>query len=315
MEKIVGLDLGGTFIKVGLVNKKGIILKKKEVPTGAEEGKKEVLSRMKEGVKFALQGVKEEVIGIGIGTPGLVDEKGKVFSAPNLPDWDDLPLKDIFEKDFSMPVVVENDVNSITYGEFIYGAGKGYKNIICITLGTGLGGGVIVNGNLLRGKYSAAELGHISIDYDGPRCNCGGIGCVERYIGAEYIVRRAKKDLRKNKSKITKIVQGDLSKITPKVIYQAAKAGDELSKKVWEKTGFYIGVMLADLVNIFNPEIIIIGGGIASAKEFLFPSIEKTIKERAYRLLTIGLKIVPAKLEKDIGILSAASLLYSGVRS
>jgi len=310
MKKIVGLDLGGTFIKVGLVGKTGKILKKKQLPTLGKKGRGSVLSQMEKGIKFALNGEKD-VMGIGIGTPGLVDRQGKVFSAPNLPDWDNLPLKKIFEDKFNLPVIVENDVNTITSGEYVYGAGKGYKNIICITLGTGLGGGIILNGKLFRGSnLSAAEIGHIPICYEGPKCNCGNSGCIERYVGAAYISRMARDAIKKGrKSKIKDLVKGDLSLITPKIISQAYKKGDWLAREIWEKVGLYLGTMFSGLINLLNPEIIIIGGGIAQAGKPLFEAVRKEIKKRAFPLLSREVKVVPAKLGIDSGIISAASLI------
>jgi len=310
MKTIVGLDLGGTFIKVGLVSEKGKILKKEQLLTLGKKGKRTVLSQMETGIKITLKGEKD-AIGIGIGTPGLVDKNGKVFSAPNLPDWNNLPLKKLFQDKFHLPVVVENDVNTITSGEYIYGAGKGYKNIICITLGTGLGGGMILNGKLFRGsKLSAAEIGHIPICYDGPKCNCGNIGCIERYVGAEYISQIASESIKKGrKSKIKEIVKGDLKKITPRVISQAYQKGDSLAKEIWEKVGLYLGTMLSGLINLLNPEIIIIGGGIAQVGKPLFDAVNKEIKKRAFPLLVKDVRAVPAKLGTDSGIISAASLL------
>lgn len=315
MKKIVGLDLGGTFVKVGLVSEKGKILKKKQLPTLREKGKKSVLSQMEKAIEFALREEKD-VIGIGIGTPGLVDKEGRVFSAPNLPNWDNLPLKKIFEDKFHLLVVVGNDVNTITSGEYIYGAGKGYKNIICITLGTGLGGGMVLDGKLFRGsKLSAAEIGHIPICYDGPKCNCGNIGCIERYVGAAYISQIARDAIKKGrKSKIRDLVKGDISLITPKIISEAYKKGDKLAGELWEKVGIYLGTMFSGLVNLLNPEIIIIGGGIAQAGKVLFDAIDREIKKRAFSLLARDVKVVPAKLGTDSGIISAASLI-KGVRS
>jgi len=310
IKTVVGLDLGGTFIKVGLVNEKGKILKKEQLPTTREKGRKAVLSQMEKGIKIALKG-ERNVSGIGIGTPGLVDKKGKVFSAPNLPDWNNLPLKKIFQDKFHLPVVVENDVNTITSGEYIYGAGKGYKNIICITLGTGLGGGMVLNGKLFRGsKLSAGEIGHIPICYNGPKCNCGNFGCIERYVGAEYISQMARDAIKKGrKSKIKKIVKGNLEKISPEVISQADKKGDSLAREIWEKVGLYLGTLFSGLINLLNPEIIIIGGGIAQAGKPLFDSISQEIKKRAFPLLAKDVKVVPAKLGLDSGIISAASLI------
>ncbi len=306
--KAVGLDLGGTFIKVGLVDETGRILKKKQLPTRAEEGRDRVLVQMEKGVRGVLESGTR---GIGIGTPGIVDRRGFVYSAPNLPAWDNLNLKRYFEERLSLPVVVENDVNTITWGEYLFGAGKGSRCMVCITLGTGLGGGIVMEGRLLRGgEYSAVELGHIPINYKGPLCKCGNRGCIERYVGAQYITAMAKREIRRGrKSKIEEIVEGNLAKITPKIIAQAYSQGDRLSEEIWIKVGRYLGAFFSGIVNIFNPEVIVIGGGISQAGEILFSSLRSEVKNRAYALFSQGLRVVPAGLGVEAGIVSAASLI------
>ncbi|MFH0796099.1 MAG: ROK family protein [Candidatus Omnitrophota bacterium] len=313
MDKAVGIDLGGTYIKFGLVKKDGTILKRGQIETHTEKGRPEILRRMEEAVNESLSGVNtSEVCGIGIGTPGLVDSEGTVFLAPNLPEWNNLPLAKIFHEKFNLPVKVENDVNTITWGEYLFGAGKGFRTIVCITLGTGLGGGVVVDGKLLRGgKYSAAELGHITINTRGARCGCGNKGCVEAYVGAGYIAKRTIKELKKGApSIIPELVKGDLKKITPKIVSMAYQKADKLAGRIWKEVGSDIGVMLADLVNVFNPEAIIIGGGVAQAGKLLFDAIEETIKIRAFPILSQGLKILPASLGPESGILAAAALVF-----
>ncbi|MCM8762315.1 MAG: ROK family protein, partial [Candidatus Omnitrophica bacterium] len=210
------------------------------------------------------------------------------------------------------PVVVENDVNSITWGEFLYGAGKGYNTIICITLGTGVGGGIVRDGILLRGsKYSALEIGHIPIDYKGPQCKCGNYGCIERFVGRDYIVERAVKAINEGKNTlIYELVEGKLEDITPKVISQAYKKGDKVATDIWIDVGICLGALFSGLVNLLNPELIIIGGGISQNVEIMFETIEKTIKERAMRVFAENVKVVPSGLGIDAGIVSAGALLF-----
>jgi len=313
MDKAVGIDLGGTFIKFGLVGQDGSILKQGRKESGGEKGRGEVLLRIEEAVREALSGARlSEIKGVGIGTPGLVDNEGTVFLAPNLPDWNNIPLAKIFREKFNLPVKVENDVNTITWGEYLFGSGKDFQTIVCITLGTGLGGGVVVNGKLLRGgNYSAVELGHITINAEGPRCGCGNKGCVESYVGSARIVAKAKKYLKKNRSSIIpKLVDNDLKKITPKIISEACRRGDRLAARIWEETGTDVGVMLASLVNIFNPEAIIIGGGVAQAGKPLFSAVKKEIIKRAFPLLSKNIKILPASLGQESGIKAAAALIF-----
>ena len=182
MKKAIGLDLGGTYIKAGLVTENGEILKKNQLPAKVEEQKKEIVLEQMEKAIVSLW--ETGIHAIGIGTPGVVDKNGNVFSAPNLPDWDNIPLRHIFEKKFKIPVTVENDVNSITWGEYMFGAGKNSTTMICLTLGTGVGGGMVIHKKLFRGvEYSAAELGHMSINYRGPRCKCGALGMCGKIRG------------------------------------------------------------------------------------------------------------------------------------
>ncbi|HOK57292.1 MAG TPA: ROK family protein [bacterium] len=279
MKKAIGIDIGGTYIKAGLVNESGKILKKQQFPTLAEKNDREVvLYQIEKSIEFAYE---EEVEGIGIGTPGVVDDQGIVYEAPNLPSWDNLNLKKIFEDKFKKKVVVENDVNTIAWGEYLFGAGKGSNTMICITLGTGLGGGIVKDGKLLRGgKYSAIEIGHITIDYKGPKCKCGNIGCIERFVGRDYIVERAIKGIKEGKkTKIYELVNGDLQKITPKTISEAYNLGDEFAESIWIDVGVCLGAMFTSLVNLLNPDVIVIGGGISQAGKILFDTVEKTIKK------------------------------------
>ncbi len=313
MKKSVGIDLGGTYIKAGLTDQNGTILKKQQFPTLAEKNDRDiVLKQMEAAVDFALEGAEGEIAGIGIDTPGIVDDKGVVFSAPNLPDWNVLPLKNIFEKKYGLPVVVENDVNTIAWGEFLYGAGKGYNTIICVTLGTGLGGGIVKDGKLLRGgKYSAIEIGHLTIDYRGPLCKCGNIGCVERFVGRDYIVERAVRAINDGKETlISELVNGKTEDITPKVISDAYQRGDRIAAEIWIDVGTCLGALFTGLINLLNPELIIIGGGISKNVEIMFETIEKQIKKHAMAKLAEKVKVVQSKLGSDAGIISAGALVF-----
>lgn len=313
MKKAIGIDIGGTYIKAGLTDENGNVLKKQQFPTMAERGHRDVvLKQIETAIEFALEGLDEKPAGIGIGTPGVVDSDGVVFEAPNIPGWHNLPLKKIFSEKYNLPVVVENDVNSITWGEFLYGAGKGYNTMICITLGTGVGGGIVKDGKLLRGsKYSALEIGHIPIDYRGPKCKCGNYGCIERFVGRDYIVERAIKAIKEGKKTlIYEMVGGKLEEITPKIISDAYKKGDKVATDIWIDVGICLGALFSGLVNLLNPEIIVIGGGISQNVEIMFETIEKTIKERSMRILAENVKVVQSTLGTDAGIMSAGALVF-----
>lgn len=316
MKTAVGVDLGGTFIKYGLVGEDGRIVTRRSRETGAAGGRDEILARMKSAVAETIASAGGRVAGIGIATPGLVDAAGTVYQSPNLPDWDQLPLADIFRSEFGLPVVVENDVSALTWGEFIFGAGRTFRSIVCITLGTGLGGGVVLNGVLLRGgRYSAMEIGHTTINARGARCKCGNIGCVERYVGADRIVARARRRLKRGEPSIlAELVAGDPAALTPEIISRACERGDALARTLWTEVGTDVGAMLTGMVNLFNPEAIIIGGGVARAGRPLFDAVGRTIAERSFRVLGRGLEILPASLGEHSGILAAAALNFQSGR-
>ncbi|MCM8823000.1 MAG: ROK family protein [Candidatus Omnitrophica bacterium] len=309
MKKAIGVDLGGTYIKYGLVDETGKILKSGMLPTKAEEKNRDVVI---EQISLAIKNVWEnDIEGIGIGTPGVVDNYGAVFESPNLPDWHNFNVKEVFEKKFNKLVVVENDANSIAWGEYLFGAGKGTRAIVCLTLGTGLGGGVVINGKLLRGAiYSAAELGHMPVDYKGRKCGCGSTGCIEAYVGRDYIVHSAIRKIKMGKESVLTEMAGNLSEITPKMISEAYQKGDKVAEEVWVEMATALGAFLAGMVNMLNPDRIILAGGIAQAGEILFSTVRKTIKERAMRVLSETVEVVPAGLGNDSGIVSGAALVF-----
>jgi glucokinase len=261
---------------------------------------------------------KTQIYGVGIGVAGPIDfNKGYIHYLTNVKGWKNTPLKKMLSNKIKLPVYVDNDVNVVTLGELAYGAGKGYDNAICLTLGTGVGGGIVINGHLYRGaNFTAGEIGHIPINMEGPKCNCGGRACLERYVGNKYIVRRAKSLLRNNKrSLIAKLVDNDLSKITPKVISQAAKKKDKIALQIWREIGEYLGVALSGLINTLNPEVIIIGGGVSKAGKPLFDVIKNTIKLRAMKNPASFVQIVPATLGEEAGIIGASVLAVRGKNS
>ena len=229
----------------------------------------------------------------------------------NIPDWREVPLGNILKKKLNLPVFVDNDVNVMALGELKFGAGAGARNMLCITLGTGVGGGLILGRKLYRGSsYVAGEFGHVPINIDGPECNCGGRACVEAYVGNSHIVRDTIARIKRGQATLIKrIVKGDLSKITPEVIDEAARAGDKFAKNIWVDVGNKVGIGLAGVVNLLNVEKIVIGGGVAKAGKILFDSIRKTIDERAMKLPAKTVKVVKAKLGYDAGLIGAATLV------
>lgn len=309
----IGVDLGGTSIKVGVVSKEGKIEKKISVDTLADGGPDIVIHQIKKGIDQVIEKYLKQIVGIGIGSPGVVAaKKGMVEHPPNLPGWEKVPLGKIIEKEYKIDTFVENDANAAAVGELIFGAGKGIDNFIMVTLGTGVGSGLIIDGKLYRGETGAAgELGHITIDYKGPKCNCGNIGCVETYVGNNYMVERVSAELGNHaESKIFELLDNNLGQLSPKIICDAANGGDPYAKSVVIETGKYLGYGLASVVNLLDISKIIVGGGVAGFGKLLFDSIQDTIKERTLKSLKDRIEVLPAKLKNEAGILGASALVF-----
>ena len=309
----VGVDLGGTNIKIGIVSQKGKIIKKISLDTLAAEGPDKVISQIKKGIKEILTKNKLKIQGIGIGSPGTVStKKGTVEDPPNLPGWEKINLGKILQKEFKINVHVENDANVAAIGEMIFGAGKKIDTFIMITLGTGVGGGIIFNKKLFKGEFGAAgEIGHMSISYNGPKCKCGSFGCVETYVGNHYLVKRVREELQSNKdSKIWQLINNDFDLLTPLVIQQAEELGDIYAKSVIQDLGLYLGTALASSSNTLDIGTFIIGGGVAGFGEPLFDAIRKNVSARVLKPLSKRIKVLPAKLKNDAGIKGASALVF-----
>jgi glucokinase len=232
----IGVDLGGTTVKFGLVNQNGEIVKRIAKPTNAARGPDAVLNQIVKGLNEILN-TEVKVKGIGIGAPGIVHpKKGTVENPPNLPGWKKVTMGKFLAKTFEMDVYVENDANAAAIGEMIYGAGKEHESFLMITLGTGVGGGIILKRKIYRGEIGAAgELGHVSIDHNGPKCNCGSFGCVEAYLGNHYLCARVAADLGHHPtSKLFELIDYDMQKLSPRVISEAADAGDAYAQSIIE---------------------------------------------------------------------------------
>ena len=309
----VGVDLGGTNIKMGIVSNKGKLLDKLSISSKAEGGPDKVVKQIKIGVKEILSGSKRKIKGIGIGSPGVVSaKKGTVENPPNFPGWTKVNLGNIISKEFGIPCFVENDANVAAIGELIFGTGKKYNSFVMITLGTGVGGGIILNKKLYRGEIGAAgEVGHITINYNGPRCNCGSYGCIEAYVGNNYLINRIKSELSaRPNQKILKLAKNDLALLTPLIINQAAESGDSYAKSVISDMGEQIGAALASVSNLMDVSTFIIGGGVSGFGVPLFTAINKSLVERVITSLRNRVKVLPAKLKNEAGIKGASALVF-----
>jgi len=315
MGSRIGIDVGGTNIKIALVSDKGSIIYSNSIPTRAEMGYEYTVNSMKEAISELMKETKtnsKSIEGIGFGFPGQIDyKKGIVRLAPNVPGWVDVPISQIMEKEFKIPTRVDNDVRCAALGELNYGAGIGCENLVCITIGTGIGSGIVINGKLVRGASNAAgELGHIKLDINGgPLCGCGDRGCLEAFASGPSIVALAEEYIKGGKS--TKYRELANPEITPYVVSEAAKQGDAVAKRIFTIIGEYIGVGLASVVNLLNPEKIIIGGGVSLAGDILFNPIKETIIKRAMPISSAAVEIVPAKLGNTAGVIGASLLIKS----
>lgn len=307
----IGVDLGGTNIASALVNKEGEILKEIIIPTEAYKGPEHVITQMKKIIQdLILNAPKAQVSGIGLGIPGLVDiDRGMSLFAGNL-GWQNVSILEEFKKSFHIPLCMDNDVRVATLGEKYFGAGSGISNLLCVTLGTGVGSGIIINGKLYRGySYSAGEIGHITVVKDGLYCNCGNRGCLEMYVSAPGIVRRTIKHIREGHNTIiASMIDGQPEKITPAIISLASEKGDELAKLIIEETAELLGIGLANYAQLLNPEMIIIGGGVSLMGDKLFIPLREHVRQRSMKTLRDKLQIVPAKLRNKSGMIGAATL-------
>ncbi|HCA80535.1 MAG TPA: ROK family protein [Bacteroidetes bacterium] len=310
---IVGVDIGGTTIKAGIVSTGGSILYQNKFPTLADRGPAAVVKQINEAVLDAVRHSGHETVGaIGVGCPGVVDDDGVVKSPPNFADWDEVPLKLELGLLFpGIPIGVENDANAAAIAESKFGAGIEYPNFLFVIWGTGVGGGIILNHKIFRGPTGGAgEFGHISIDYNGPQCNCGNMGCVEAYVGQRYLSQRAAQKLQKHpESRIIQLVGGDLSKIEPVYISQAALDGDTVAREILVEAGQLLGVGLASVMNIMDLRVSIIGGGISAAGDFVMQSVQDSVVRHVLKPLKSEIRVLPAKLGNNAGLLGAAGLV------
>ena len=310
-EYAIGIDLGGTFIKGGVIDLKGTVIFSTSIETEAGKGPEGVLGRMAELSRKVVDGAKiswDQVKCVGVGTPGpLSRAKGIVYTAPNLPGWDNVAVVRVLKRELKKPVFLENDANAAAYAENWVGAGKGASSMILLTLGTGIGGGIVLEGDVWHGLDDAAgELGHMSINFDGPHCNCGSYGCIEAYASAPATVRRALKGIEDGRGTSLKALLEKAGELTAKDIHDAAVAGDEFAHEVIATTGKLLGIAVANFVNIFNPELVVLFGGLAKAGDMLFQPVREEAKRRALKPAADTVKILPAKLGGDAGIIGAA---------
>lgn len=308
----LGCDVGGTNIRSAVVDESGKILGDARTRALMEKGEKVVLGQIADCFREAISraGAKQEDIrAIGIAMAGQHDSKaGICLFSPNF-GWENVLVVPPLQKEFPIPIFLGNDVNLATLGEWKYGAAKGYKWVVMITLGTGIGGGAVLDGKLMLGSTEMfAEVGHMTVFPDGPRCGCGNHGCWEALAARDAIVRRAIRKLQDGrKSSLSEVVDYDWRELTPEIIAKEANKGDEVARETIEETGYWVGIGVANLINILNPEVFIIGGRIAQAGELLFGAIERTVQARGLSASWRPCKIIPSALGDDAGVMGAVA--------
>lgn len=312
---ILGVDLGGTNIVVGAMSADG---KREfgmhEIPTRAAMGADAVVERIVQMIErvaaetMAATGAsRDALLGVGIGSPGPLDrEQGIVIITPNL-GWRDFPLRDRVSEAVGLPATLDNDANCATLGEWWLGAAKGGRNVVGLTIGTGIGGGLILDGRLYHGASDVAgEIGHTTIDSTGRRCGCGNYGCLEAYASGPAIAERAREALAGGEpSAMPALVGGDLSRLTAALVYQAAREGDRLALEVVRETARLLGAGVANLLNIFNPDVVVLAGGVTQAGDALFEPMRAEVRRRAFKPAVDACRIVPGALQGKAGVIGA----------
>lgn len=315
-RSVLAVDLGGTKIITAVILSTGEIICRKYSLTLADEGPRPVIDRLSSAVAETMAQAKlktSDIAGIGIAAAGILDiDRGIVTTSPNLPHWHNVPLRDIFADRLGVVTYLINDANAAALGEHRFGAGIGFDNIIYLTVSTGIGGGIIIDGELYSGADGCAgELGHMTIEADGPQCHCGSFGCLEAMASGWAVAKEAMMRInRGEKSSIIELVDGRLERVTAEAVAMAARRGDQLACDIVAKAANYLGIGLANLVNIFNPELIIIGGGLSKMGDMLLKPARKVLKERAFRLPARTVHIVRARLGSNAGIVGAAAYVF-----
>lgn len=310
----IGLDLGGTNLRAALVDvENGSVLFQQSTLTLGHEGHDAVMQRMMNLIVTMLETVSlqtSDIGGVGIGVPGLLDlEKGETLFLPNLPGtWPHVPLRDVLQQKLGVPVALLNDVRSITFGEWRFGAGQGKETIAVLAVGTGIGGGLVINGQLHLGMGgSAGELGHMVIDPNGPRCGCGNYGCLEALASGPSIAAMGMKAVAQGlTTAIGELCGYNLNSITPALIADAAEQGDEIACEIYRQAGFYLGIAACNICVSISPSRIILTGGVANAGRLLLEPMERTMRERVHLVPVDQVDIVPGKLGNLAGVIGAA---------
>ncbi len=314
MNWIIGVDIGGTNLVVGAVRRDGEAVRGLVTePTGAPEGPDVVVERIVSMARGVIANIRREdreaeILGVGIGSPGPLNRQtGVVIFTPNL-RWRNMPVRDRIGEALGLPAALDNDANCALLGEHWVGAARGARDAVCFTIGTGIGGGVVVDGKLVHGASDVAgEIGHITIEVNGRRCGCGNDGCLEAYASGPAIARRAVEAIEAGAaSDLIERVQGNLDRLTAQTVFEAAEAGDALADELVRDTARYLGVGIANLLNVLNPEVVVVCGGVTRAGDHLFVPLRREVARRAFKPAVEACRIVPGALPGSAGVVGAA---------
>lgn len=299
----IGIDFGGTSVKLGVCRGGELLCTDDPIPTANFAGPQALIGEMAARVA-KLRKQHPGIAAIGVGVPGLVDfENGYVHELTNVPGWKHVPLKAILGEKTGLPVVVENDANAMCYAEYRYGAARGLRNVVALTMGTGIGGGLVLDGKMYRGScFAAGEIGQMSIDYDGVAGHYGNLGALEKYTGNHQIAEHAVR--RYAEAGITR----DIGDCTPKKIAAAAAAGDSIARQIWDEVAEWLGTALSAIAWLLNPDAFVIGGGVAQAGDLIFNPLKRKVQSMLSTVVWEKLQILPAKFSNEAGIIGNAAL-------
>jgi glucokinase len=312
MRYVVGIDIGGTNIVAGTLAEDGSeLVGLVSEPTIPEQGADAVLARITRLARASMAAARgKDIAGVGIGSPGPLDTKtGVVLLTPNL-GWTNFPLRDRLSQALDLPATLDNDANCATFGEWWRGAARGTDHVVGLTIGTGIGGGIVLSGEVYRGASDiAGEIGHMTIDSTGRRCKCGNYGCLEAYASGPAIAARAVEGVEAGTdTSLPRYVNGDLTKITAQVVYEAAHDGDDFAREVVKDTARFLGAGVANVINIFNPDVVVICGGVTLAGDRLFVPLRAEVSRRAFKPAVAVCRIVPGELSGTAGVYGAAAV-------
>ena len=314
---VAGVDIGGTKTSIAVAHLTGDIIAKRQIPTNAASGPLPALAGINAVLDELIAETSLTLRAIGVGSPAPIDvEKGLILSPSNLQSWVRFPIVELLQKRFGVPVALENDANAAALGEYIYGAGRGCENVLYVTVSTGVGGGLILNGRLYRGVATGAgEIGHTIVQPEGVRCNCGSMGCLETVSSGYHIARRVRDRIRAGERSLIREMVTDLDEITARVVVDAVRAEDPLARTVWNEACRFLAIGIANAITLFAPDLVIVGGGIASSGDLLFDPLREQVPGFVSMIPAEAIKIAAAELGTESGLYGAVVLAREAANS